>query len=230
MYETLDRHPEIEMAKPMRPEPKFFLNSDLVNKGYQHYLDSFFSKDSKAVLFGEKSTSYIESVEAARAIKKLIPEVKIVIILRNPVYRAISNYFFTKKHGLETRTLTEVFLEGKELDVDVSKFSVSPFLYLERGRYINYLRSYFDYFEADNIKLLLQEEVILTPDLHFTNLFDWLGVNNDFKPEALNNIVNSVARTEEISSEVLSSLYGYYREWNQLLSEEYSLDLKKWND
>jgi len=43
LYHLLDRHPEVYMAKPVRPEPKFFLVDELYERGLQHYIDTWFA-------------------------------------------------------------------------------------------------------------------------------------------------------------------------------------------
>lgn len=218
------------MARPLSPEPKFFLNPDKIDKGYEHYRSLHFKEDSMATIFGEKSTSYMGSLEAALAMRKMIPQVKILIMLRNPIDRAISNYFFSKKNGFETRSLREVFIEGKELNADISNVSVNPFLYLERGRYCNYLTNYLDVFGEENVKLLIQEDVIADPMVCFRDLFEWLEVETKHDSESMYAIVNSARKTDIIEEAVLDKLKVYYNEWNVRLANQYNLDLKKWND
>src|SRR5712691_8572726 len=93
LYRLLDEHPEIEMAKPLRPEPKFFLDDDRFPLGLSYYESQFFSEAGPRVR-GEKSTSYIESDVAAQRIKATLPGAPMVAVLRDPVERAISNYRF----------------------------------------------------------------------------------------------------------------------------------------
>ena len=60
LYQVLDEHPEITMARPLRPEPKFFLDVAAWKKGREHYLARHFSDASPSAILGEKSTSYYE--------------------------------------------------------------------------------------------------------------------------------------------------------------------------
>jgi len=102
LYKVLNCHPEVSMAQPVRPEPKFFLNELLVSKGKKFYEETYFSSHKLgARYFGEKSTSYIESTDAAMRIKKYYPDARILIILRDPVLRAYSNYRFSVVNKLE---------------------------------------------------------------------------------------------------------------------------------
>ena len=43
VYHILDVHPDIYMAKPEKPEPKFFLVDEEYNKGIEYYLEKYFS-------------------------------------------------------------------------------------------------------------------------------------------------------------------------------------------
>jgi len=218
------------MAKPVRPEPKFFLSPEEIAKGYNHYCNRYFQEDLQTKLYGEKSTSYLGSPDAALAIKKMLPDAKIVIMLRNPVDRAISNYFFSKENGFETRSLREVFIEQKKIDADISQVSVSPFLYLERGQYCNFLPYYFDVFNRASVKLLVQEEVTANPEYYFRDLFNWLGVESSHSAESMYVKINSVRKIDEIEQAVWENLKEYYRTWNVSLAKQYSLNLNKWND
>src|SRR5688572_26028790 len=83
LYHLLDQHPEIEMARPLRPEPKFFLRTDA---GIEDYTKLFPGKPGAHVL-GEKSTSYIEHPDAARLARSLLSEPRVIFLLRDPVER-----------------------------------------------------------------------------------------------------------------------------------------------
>jgi len=136
----LDSHPSVCMAKPARPEPKFFLSETCMKKGLNYYLDTYFrdlNKDISDLKIGEKSTSYIEYEFVPFRVKCLFPNAKCIIILRNPVDRALSNYFFSLKNGIETRTLEEVFILKMKPPKINAKISVSPFKYYEREYILN---------------------------------------------------------------------------------------------
>ena len=91
------------MNRPVRPEPKFFIKPDLNKDDLIEYYQKYFDQNTCDLILGEKSTSYIEHESALINYKKLIPKGKIILILRNPVDRAISNYKFSDwiKTGLK---------------------------------------------------------------------------------------------------------------------------------
>ena len=88
LYHLLDRHPDVYMAKPARPEPKFFLVDELYARGLRHYVDTWFAGAETYVAAGEKSTNYLESATAAERIGRDLPGVQLVFILRDPTDRA----------------------------------------------------------------------------------------------------------------------------------------------
>src|SRR5689334_22661946 len=90
------------MAKPVKPEPKFFLVDHLYARGLEYYAGTWFAAAGEAQVAGEKSTDYLESAAAAARIARDLPRVKLVFILREPVERAYSNYLWSKMNGLET--------------------------------------------------------------------------------------------------------------------------------
>ena len=91
------------MAKPVKPEPKFFSVDEIFNLGIEYYSSTWFRNLSLAKIAGEKSTNYLESPSAAARIHKHLPDVKLIFILREPADRAYSNYLWSRMNGYERR-------------------------------------------------------------------------------------------------------------------------------
>ena len=110
-----------------------------------------FSKvqDQKAV--GELSTSYLFSEVAAKEIKALIPDCKIIICLRNPFERAYSHY----RMNLWTGNSNEFdFYKALVEDYDHKpKVWGNAHLYTEIGLYYQQVKRYLDLFGKDNVKI-----------------------------------------------------------------------------
>ncbi|HEX9774510.1 MAG TPA: sulfotransferase [Actinomycetota bacterium] len=161
LYTLLDEHPSIEMARPLRPEPKFFLKADAVARGIDAYLADHFGHRPHARVRGEKGTSYIESEDAARRIAGILPDPKIVVLVRDPIDRAISNYRFSVKNGLETLPIAEALTEqAQDRPYDTSSISASPFGYLRRGRYAEQLEMYGRHIPRERIFVAVLEELV----------------------------------------------------------------------
>ena len=123
------------MAAPFRPEPKFFLLDDLHARGLPYYESTFFGHRPGARLRGEKTVSYMESDKAAERIAAAFPQARIVFLLRDPVERAISHYWFSVENGVETLSMEQAFRreEDGNMGEEWSRLSMSPFTYLRRG-------------------------------------------------------------------------------------------------
>lgn len=226
LYKALDAHPEICMAQPIRPEPKYFLNEDFLKEDRTHYQRLLFPDQQGCKAMGEKSTSYYETEEAPARIKQKFNDAKIVMILRDPVERAMSNYFFSRKNGLETRSLREVFIDNVPAPVLNKQISVSPFNYLGRSNYLPYLQRFLDEFSPSNLHVLIFEELLENKVEVFTNLFDFLQVNSNWHGYSSERI-NSAEREEE-NAEVRKVLSEEFAQSSQQLALKLNKPLMQW--
>src|SRR4051812_40385911 len=98
---ALERHPHVALAQPRRPEPKVFLTPG-ASDHVEEYLARWYAHAGPDTrLRVEKSTSYLESDVACREIARAFPEARIVVLLRDPVDRATSQYGFSVQEGVE---------------------------------------------------------------------------------------------------------------------------------
>ena len=210
LYHLLNGHPEIEMAQPMQPEPKFFLFDKLYEQGLDFYYKQFFAERGAGWLLGEKTTSYIESEKAARRIVECFPDARVVITLRNPIERAISNYWFSFNNGLETLLLEDaIYQEGERRDnYDHDRISASPFAYMQRGRYIRYIQAYERHIARSNIKVLIYEQLVQDIDI-VRDLWTFLGVNTDYMPPPEHR--QRVNASEKQPTDISKALSQYMR-------------------
>lgn len=210
LYRLLDEHPEIEMAKPMRPEPKFFLDDAHYPLGLAYYESHFFS-EAGARARGEKSTSYIESEIAAERINDMLPGATVVVVLRDPVRRAISNYRFSAQNGVEDLPMTEALRPAASARPwNREGFSVSPFDYLARGRYVEYLERFSHHVARGRLRVVMFEELVAGPDV-IAGLYEQLGVDPTFRPDGLGAAVNaSVGDDEPIDPGLETELRDYF--------------------
>ena len=83
-------------------------------------------------------------------------------MLRDPVARAVSNWRFSTDHGLEKRPLEPALRDNLAAPAawDPGATSVSPFAYLERGRYADHLRPWYDALPGDGVHVLFLEDLL----------------------------------------------------------------------
>jgi len=227
LYTILDEHPEICMAKPVKPEPKYFLGPEFNEK---KYYDTYYKHSSNSIqAFGEKSTSYYESKSVAQKISIHMPSAKIIFILADPVDRAISNYKFSVENGLEIRNIEDVFINDMAIDVSKYNTSVNPFDYKQRGIYHQYLDYYYHYFPEESIRVITRETFINNLS-NIQALFGFLNCNTSFIPASLKKVINKSKKNFSSESEVLvkKRLSEFYKKHNQILLEKYQIDIGRW--
>ncbi len=227
LYRMLDQHPAIAMAKPMRPEPKYFIRPG-ADDDLGEYRTTYFS-GRDAHWFGEKSTSYIECPEAAERISRLLPGATLFFMLRDPVERALSNYRFSRKNGLETLPL-EAALDAEQARAagraDAGT-SVSPHAYVARGRYAEHLEPWFARFPAERIHLLVTERVVGSREgLH--DAFARLGLDDDIPLEGMGNAYNQSDAVADVPPRVRERLRAGFAASNFELQRRHGVDIDAW--
>ncbi len=140
---------------------------------------SLFLQAGKALAIGEASPSYLWSVSAAYGIAQAVPEARIIVILRDPVERAFSQYrqmFSTGQYGLSFDEHIQACLAARNTN-QVSM--IYPFL--EYGLYHEQVRRYRSLFGKDRLGVWLYEDTAKPTFL--PQLFAFLGVDNRFVPD-----------------------------------------------
>jgi hypothetical protein len=171
LWGYLDRHPEIFMS-PVK-EPHFFTKAGVtLAPGYateKAYLGLFAGASER--VRGEASASYFTDGDSPAAIKRVSPDAKILVILRDPVERAHSHYWHAVSNGHEVRTFAEAVrdeLAGLRPD--------GAEIYVQRGFYSEPLRRYLDHF-GDNVHVLFLEELSREPTATMREVFAFLEVD-----------------------------------------------------
>ena len=232
LYDLCDSHPDIYMAKPRAPEPKFFLIDEEYDKGLGYYSEKYFAQAAGFRAIGEKSTNYLENLHVAQRIKQRLPDVKLIFVLRNPVDRAFSNYLWSCKNGLETLSFVEALKREEERE---SRYKpehryARPFSYISRGLYAKHLKPYLELFSPAQVKILLLDDIVSAPEATTRDLFSFLGVPTVRTSFDLTQRVNSARRpSDHIPPSIHELLHGVYYHHNQELSTLTGRDLSHWN-
>ena len=208
------------MARPVRPEPKVFLTDEVVDRGVEWYDRTWFPHAGSASLLGEKSTSYLESPDAVARVTAVLGSPRILVQLRDPVERAVSNWGFSRAHDMEDRPVSEALARNLDgpLPWDPQLTSVSPYAYLERGRYADYLAPWLEAF-PDLVRVQFLEELVESPD-SVADLYEWLGVDVGVRPPSLGQRVNQgVGLDESLDDALVARLRDYFHDSDQALTE-----------
>ncbi len=190
LYEYLKQHPQIYMSP--EKEPHFFAleNEKIDFRGpgdlYRHrnavtrledYLQ-LFDQVTDEIAIGEASTTYLGSLKAPERIKQFIPQVKLIVVLRNPVDAAYASYLHLVRDGDEKTTDFYKALQKEE--ERIAKNWEGIWHYKQRGFYYAQLKRYFDLFNQEQIKVYLHEDYTQNPQEVLRDIFQFLNVDNLF--------------------------------------------------
>jgi LPS sulfotransferase NodH len=227
---VLEAHPDIAMARPIRPEPKVFLRAEDASRGVDWYRSTYFGHVTTEQVLGEKSTSYIEHPEAAARMARLLGSVQVIVMLRDPVARAVSNWQFSVAHGVEERSLHQAMTDPLEVarPWDPRLTSVSPFAYLQRGRYADYLDPWREQFPGTTHIRFFEE--LVGNEAQVVDLYAALGVDPGFRPPMVEQRVNqSPDAAPELDPGLERRLRGYFAASDTRLREGMGRPLP-WDD
>lgn len=178
LYELADRHPDVAMARPLTPEPKFFLIDERYERGLAYYASTWFDPLPQSLVYGEKTTNYLESRTACERIARDLPGVRLIFLLRDPIERAHSNYLWSMRHGFETETFVRALeLEStRERDIAPELRYARPHAYVSRGLYAELLRPWLARFPREHVLVLRSEDVAIDPHKIARSLHRFIGV------------------------------------------------------
>ena len=190
LYHYLKQHPDVFLT-PIK-ETNFFaldgMNIDFKGPGdsegvHRNSITNIteysyqFSKYKNEKAIGEVCPSYLYSENAPKNIKKYIPDVKIIAILREPVDRAFSAWLHL------TRDKREYCSFDKALNNESRRIQenwAEIWHYKEQGMYYKQLRRYYDVFTKENIKVFFYNDFKNNPKKIYSEICDFIGVNNAF--------------------------------------------------
>jgi hypothetical protein len=146
---------------------------------WSDYLKLFENVNGEKAI-GEASVCYLWSKTAARNIAASRPDAKILMVLRNPVDRAFSQYKQALASGLIGRSFREQV--RKSLNNKSDQFELlNPFL--EFGLYYEQVKRYTERFSAENLRICLYEDYKQAPARVTTDIFRFLAVDAQFFPD-----------------------------------------------
>lgn len=164
LHNALAEHPDIGMARDK--ELNFFVRERNWSRGSDWYCRQF---DKGTRLRGETSPNYTKHPTYAgvpERIARLLPDVRLLYVLRDPTARTVSHYRHNLADGLESRPIEEALLVEPDRNH-----------YLNCSRYAMQLDAYEEFFGDDRVHVLLLED--LSSDFSGTlrGAFEYLGVD-----------------------------------------------------
>jgi Sulfotransferase domain len=234
LYQLLVQHPHVKPA--FAKEVHYF---DLNFRKGDNWYRSYFPvqvRNSRKYITGEASPYYLFHPHAPRRASTVLPDAKLIVMLRNPVDRAYSHYQHQVKRGKgegrETLTFEEAIeAEKRILPGEVSKMLQDEFYeslrhrtrsYLRRGIYIDQLLAWSSFFPRKQMLILKSEDLFNDTTNVLERILDFLKIPH-WVPETYS--IPNKREYAGVSPLIRQRLDEYYKPHNQRLYEYLGVDL-----
>lgn len=172
LYSCLAEHPEVFVSR--KKELYYFSKNYALGR---EWYEAQFAEAGTAKARGEITPDYMYREIALERIARDMPEVASVIILRNPIDRAISAYAL---HAEKYQGLS--FRQAADQDSRL----------VERGFYTRHLETVYRYLPRERVKVLFYDDIGSAPGRLLDELFAFIGVSTGFRPASIGKRVNRV--------------------------------------
>lgn len=227
LFYYLSQHPELFPS--FTKEVHFFdggiyENLDTFKKGESWYRAHFPLKKElpqNAKTF-EATPLYLPNPLSAFRINELLPDVKLISVLRNPTERAISHYFHERRYNREPLGLLEALQEEEKRLSEAIKnnlYKSKEFIhysYKYRGLYYQQIKRIYQYFPKNQVLILCSENLLSDPVKELRKVLNFIGV--DYSKNISNLKAQHISENKEtVSTDVLHYLNEYFKSHNENL-------------
>jgi hypothetical protein len=197
LYRYLGGHPDA--APSLRKEVEYF--SRRFDRGDGWYRAHFPIDAAKHRLAFEATPDYLFHPLAASRAAAVVPDVRLVAVLRDPVARAWSHHQHMVALGYETLDFDDaIAAEEERCYPDLARLEQDPFhdpkallrfSYVARGRYAGQLERWFACFPAERLLVVRSEDLFASPAMTFGSIVEHLGLRA-WAPPAFPNVSRQV--------------------------------------
>lgn len=148
------------------PDPELHYFSREYNRGHDWYLSQFSPTPATRVI-GEKSNSYLDTEHAAARLKDALPHARLVVMLRDPVARAYSDYCMLLRRG-------EV---SEEIELYLDPDRAHDGRFLSSSRYDVHLARLLEHYDRAAIHVARYEDVTADPQALLDGVRSHIGLS-----------------------------------------------------
>ena len=206
LHQYLKSHPDV--IGHFMTEFTFFTDSRIYETGFEAaFRKSYHGKKSKRII--AKNVTIIQNEDSLNKLRRHNPDVKIVLILREPVSRAYSSYNMAIKDGW----IDDNFEELQEIiyNKDINHIKYRHFI--KTGEYDLSLKLILKYFSKENLRIYLFEDLIKFPQLICNDIFKWMDIDKHTISVEIHN------KTVKPKSRIVSKLINALRNQNSVMNK-----------
>jgi hypothetical protein len=166
LYEVLKAHPDVYVT----PAKDVYFFDRYYHWGLEWYRERFRERRDEKVV-SEVCHDYLFSPVVADRMYRDLPEVRLMVCLREPIERAFSAYLYLRKFGWTRATFEE-------------EIAANPSL-LSRGKYFSHLKPYLERFGRERLLISRFDDLTRNPTEFAASVFRFLGIREIALPDTL---------------------------------------------
>jgi hypothetical protein len=222
----LRQHPEICMPETKKELHYFDKEENFIGPpNYKKYHANFQAGPQHRVI-GEATPIYMYWTAAQYRIWSYNPQMKWILVLRNPVERAFSAWNMETRRGAEHVSFKDATEQEAVRCREALPLQHRVFSYIDRGFYAHQVRRLFNVFGAGNCLVLLNEELRANHENTVRRVFDFLNVDSKVVPTEASVFEQDYNESIDplLSAKLIDTFYFDIRELERLLRR----DLSSW--
>jgi hypothetical protein len=175
------------------------------NFGWDWY-QSRFPKVPDGCITGEATPMYLYRTQALKRMSSVIPNCKIIVMFRDPVRRLVSHYGHIFSLSNDWRRLYPTFDDFWDTAHE------SDYYMIDKGIYWQTLEKLYQYYQSQQVKIIISEELFTNPYEIYNETLDFLGLEHeDLTPH------HSRKNRQQITVRSLSEVEDFYRPHTKIL-------------
>jgi len=228
LYRTMIKHSKIKGARNNKKE-LVYLQSKRYQKNLQNYRQYFFPC-KEGEITGEATPSYILYEKVAQRLKFSLPNIKLIVLLRNPVIRAYSQYYHAVRNvnrGIYPKIVSFDELIEKELQGKTPYPKHMGKHLIKRGIYVTQLEMWYKYFSKNQIMIIKSEEYFNNPQKILKEVYKFVGVPYEYV-----EVYNPEKRIypKSMNPQIQQKLKKYFVQYNERLYQLIERDMEWENE
>lgn len=230
LYRYLEKHPQVIGAAPSKGVHYFDVHHERSLRWYRAHFPTRRRRGRAGgrAVTGEASPYYVFHPHGPDRVRAAVPNVRLILMLRDPVIRAFSQYQQEYARGFED---AETFEQALELepgrlagerermlaDPGYDSHAMQHYAYVARGEYATQLEGWRARFDPDQLMVVQAEEFFSDPETAYRGVLDFLGLQVPARPPQFK--AHNARPAGGIAPETRTRLAEHFAEPNRRLEE-----------
>lgn len=185
---------------------------------------------------GEASPDYMSNPQVSSRVAEIYPDMKVIMILRNPVDRAYSHFLHETRLGREQLSFRAAIeseseriksdLERMRIDDEYFGWDFHRYNYLYKGLYVDHINHWLKYFDRNQIYVIRSEDLFEDVPKVMEGVFNFLDLDMKNWISKSNYDIDGGGSYTSMSESDRKWLDNYYQDANHRLSNLLQRDMK----